>query len=134
VSTPSRAPVEVVAALFVRQGRVFLARRAPGQRHAGKWEFPGGKIEVGESPAAALARELHEELGVEAEVGELVAETVHEYAHFTIRLMALRVLSWKGELRLHKHDRFAWVLPGDLAAFDLSDADVAIARELSLDD
>ncbi|TPW19804.1 MAG: 7,8-dihydro-8-oxoguanine triphosphatase, partial [Elusimicrobia bacterium] len=67
--------ISVCAGVILRSGGVLLARRAPGRRHAGQWEFPGGRVEPGESPQAALKRELREELGIEAVVGEEVTRT-----------------------------------------------------------
>jgi 8-oxo-dGTP diphosphatase len=121
----------VVAAVFRHEGRVLIARRGPGQRHAGKWEFPGGKVEKGETLQQALERELNEEFAIRAVVGPEVARTSHDYPAFSIELVACPVLSYEGDLRLNRHTAIEWVEPPRLLEWDLSAADVAIARYLS---
>ena len=83
--------LEVVAALVERDGRFLACRRAPEKARGGMWEFPGGKVEPGETRAQALTRELAEELGVRAEAGEQAAQVVHAYDDVTVRLTLLRV-------------------------------------------
>ena len=115
----------VVAAILHRQGLVLLARRAPSEKHAGAWEFPGGKVENGESPAAALRREIREELALEigGEIREILRQPLPE---FGIELIFLVAACPEGEPRLSVHDRCDWLpldqlerpglLPGDLPA------------------
>lgn len=79
-------PLRVVAAVVIREGRVLLTQRPPGTHLEGLWEFPGGKVEPGESDAGALIRELREELGVEAKVGALYGRVVHAYPERTVEL------------------------------------------------
>ena len=86
--SPDRVPIVVVAAVIERDGAVLLARRKPGGPHGGLWEFPGGKVERGELPEQALARELYEEFGVAAEVGQFIVASVHAYAHAAVDLRA----------------------------------------------
>ncbi|MCA2961298.1 MAG: (deoxy)nucleoside triphosphate pyrophosphohydrolase [Silvanigrellales bacterium] len=80
--------LEVVAALIVRNGRVLVAKRSAGKSNPGLWEFPGGKVEAGETHATALAREIKEELGVDVEVGSHLASNEHVYPFATVRLHA----------------------------------------------
>lgn len=120
--------IQVTAAILRDRGRVLLARRKPGGPLAGYWEFPGGKLEPGESPEACLARELHEELGIEGRVGAFVASHRHEYAHATVELLAYEVEWIAGELAPVDHDALEWVLPEELLRFELAPADVPIAR------
>src|SRR5210317_972398 len=78
-------------------GRVLLAERPQGKPSAGYWEFPGGKFESNENPREALARELHEELGVELDAAYPWITRIHRYPHMTVRLHIYRVLRWHGE-------------------------------------
>lgn len=105
--------VEVAAAVMLRaDGSEFLlAQRPEGKVYAGYWEFPGGKVEPGETPRAALVRELHEELGIEVldATPWIVREHVYEHAH--VRLHFFRVAQWRGELRDHVHTALVWQDP-----------------------
>ena len=126
-----KRPMTVVTAAIIRNGgRVLISRRMPGQRLAGYWEFPGGKIEAGESPQACLERELMEEFGITAKAGDQIAESVYRYDHGAIRLVALSTEILAGKLVPTVHDRIAWVLPEDLLNYQLAPADVPIAREI----
>ncbi len=123
--------ISVCAAVILRSGAVLLARRGPGRRHAGLWEFPGGRIEKGEAPAAALARELREELGVEAEVGAEAARSRHRYDFGEIELIAMFVPRFSGALKLTCHDRAAWVPARRLREYALVPADIPIAETIA---
>ncbi len=106
--------IHVVAALIVRQGKVLLDRRPPGGRHAGLWEFPGGKLEKGETEPEALARELLEELGVASRIGPEVARTEHAGEGIVITLVLYRA-EIEGEPYAREVDEIAWY---DLATID----------------
>ncbi|HXI02851.1 MAG TPA: (deoxy)nucleoside triphosphate pyrophosphohydrolase [Candidatus Saccharimonadales bacterium] len=92
-------PLTVVAALIIEEGKVLLTQRMEGTHLALHWEFPGGKVEPGESPPAALARELREELGVEAGIGEPFAFNWHDYGEKQVLLLAYRARIERGEPR-----------------------------------
>lgn len=126
----SDATTLVTAGILVKDRQVLLARRPPGDRLAGFWELPGGKIEVGESPEACLARELAEECGIEATVGALFAESTYRYPHATIQLLAFRVDSWSGELLLRAHDEHRWVTTSEFGEVPLAPADIPIMARL----
>jgi len=113
----------VVAAVLYDKGTVFIFRRNPSQSGAGAWEFPGGKIEPGETPEAALKREIREELGVEIEVEDKVGENVHQYPAKKIHLHFYWAKVPKQAFKLSDHDAYQAVRPEDLPLSLLSEAD-----------
>jgi 8-oxo-dGTP diphosphatase len=121
----------VTAAILEKDGKILLARRRKGDRQERKWEFPGGKIEPGETPEACLARELREEFGIEAEVLDYVGASVYEYGHGAIDLRAYRARHVSGEFSINSHEEIAWVKREDLLSYDLSPADIPIAGLIS---
>ncbi len=101
--------VEVAAAVIERpDGSFLLAQRPAGKVYAGWWEFPGGKIEAGEPPGRALARELHEELGIDVRTAYPWITRVHAYEHATVRLNFFRVVDWTGEPYPRESQSFVW--------------------------
>lgn len=131
MAAPSDAtPVPVVCALIERNGLVLLARR-PGHKHlGGKWEFPGGKVEPNETPAAALVREIKEELGCTIEPVRSLPSGVHHYASASIELIPFvcRLAADNIEPVDHEHTALAWVAPSDLLQHELAPADVPVTR------
>ncbi len=120
----------VTAAILARDGKVLIARRPATDRLADKWEFPGGKVEKGESPEACLARELREELGIETHVGGFVGESCYDYEHVSIRLLAYRVYWDAGELHPMVHDEIRWASLGELDHYEFAPADVPFVKKL----
>lgn len=118
---------DVTAAIMFKDGHVLIARRAPGEKHEGGWEFPGGKVEAGETPEECLKRELYEEFGIDTEVKEFIISSLYEYAQGAIRLLAYQVDIRKGDFQLRVHDRYAWVRVDELLNYELLPADVPIA-------
>ena len=108
-----RKVVEVaVGVLIDAQGRFPLTTRPPGKVYAGYWEFPGGKLEAGESVAQALRRELQEEIGVTIGQAYPWHEKLVDYPHALVRLNFCKVYDWSGELQMHEGQEFAWqILP-----------------------
>lgn len=121
-------PLPVVCAVIERDGRVLLARRPAAKHLGGLWEFPGGKIEAHETPAAALAREIHEELGCALVVTGDLGVFEHRYDSLTIALHAL-VARWDDstpEPRPVEHEEIAWVWPRELTHRPLAPADLPV--------
>lgn len=113
-------------------GRVLLAQRPAGKHLAGMWEFPGGKLEPGEAPAAGLARELREELGVQIELAESapLVQVPWCYGERSLLLDAWRVRRWHGAPRSMEGQALRWSLPGQVAAQRLAPADQVILQAL----
>jgi 8-oxo-dGTP diphosphatase len=134
-SAPSRIVLVAAAALVDDDGRVLIARRPEGKAMAGLWEFPGGKVQDGETPEAALIRELSEELGIDTRASCLapVAFASHTYDdfHLLMPLYACRV--WQGQPRALEHDGLKWVQPARLRDYPMPEADIpltALLRDL----
>jgi len=122
---------DVTAAVIVNDaGEVLLARRAPREKHAGSWEFPGGKVESGETPEDCLAREMQEECGVQIGIKDFVAESIYLTPSGGIRLLAYECEILAGKLVMTVHDAYIWVVPSELLMYNLLPADVPIAEGL----
>lgn len=120
-------PLVLVAAcvLLDGEGRILIAKRPPGRSLAGLWEFPGGKVEQGESPEHALIRELAEELGIDIAAADLAPLTFasHAYPDFHLLMPLFLCTRWRGEPVPHEGQELAWVKPTELAAYAMPPAD-----------
>lgn len=120
--------VEVAVGILIsKEGKFLLTSRPEGKVMAGYWEFPGGKLEAGETIEEALRRELQEELGITIGQAHLWKETEHDYPHALVRLYWCKVYEWSGELRMRELQSYAWqkfplsvepVLPGAYPVLD----------------
>ena len=131
--TPMSDVVRVAAAVILRaDGDVLLAQRPPGRAYAGYWEFPGGKLEAGETPAQALTRELYEELGITVRTASpwLVQEFVYPHAH--VELHFFRVFAFEGELTSHDGQAFSWQDPRAIVVTPLLPANTRVLSALTL--
>jgi len=130
---PETQVVHVVAAVIERGDRILIGQRKPGGRHALKWEFPGGKVEAGEELRAALARELREELGIEAKIGAEIERYDFLYAPGRLtRLVFFRVSEFTGEARNLEFAAIVWARREELPAYDFLEGDVEFVRRLAL--
>ncbi len=126
--------LDVVAGILWRDGRYLGVRRPEGKSHAGKWEFPGGKVEPGETPAQALVRELREELGLEAGEPVFWKEKFHKYPHLSVRLSFFHIRDFKGVPRPLENQGLRWLTPAQATALDFLEADTDIVAELASQD
>jgi 8-oxo-dGTP diphosphatase len=124
--------LNVVAAVIERNGNILICQRRRGSRHELKWEFPGGKVEAGEELRDALARELREELAIEAQIGEKIVEYEVEYpGRSKITLHFFRVTEFAGEPVNLEFEQIVWARREQLTGYDFLEGDVAFVKALS---
>jgi 8-oxo-dGTP diphosphatase len=122
----------VVAALIVRDAKILVCQRTRHQTMPLKWEFPGGKIEEGEQPRNALHRELEEELGIDATIGDEVARIRHDYkSGNSVELRFFAVREYRGEIENRIFKDLQWATPAELPSFDFLEADLKLVSDLS---
>lgn len=122
----------VVAAVIERDGRILIGQRKRNDRHPLKWEFPGGKVEHGESPRDALVRELQEELGIQAVIGDEIKRYAYRYPNRQkFELIFYWVRSFEGEPRNVIFERIEWAIRNELPSYDFLDGDVEFVRSLA---
>jgi 8-oxo-dGTP diphosphatase len=127
-------PKQVVAAVIVRAERVLVCQRREDQTFPLQWEFPGGKVEVGEELERALARELDEELGIAASIGQLIATSRHHYANgLSVELHFFRVDKFSGEIENRIFRQIRWLKADELEAGSFLEADRELVRQLNED-
>jgi len=130
--TPGPALRFVAAALILRDGEVLIGQRRTDQPMASLWEFPGGKIEAGESPEQALVRELSEELGIQAQVAAPLTRIRHNYRHGgAVDLRFFTVREFSGEIQNHIYQQVRWVRLADLPSYEFLAADRGLIRDLA---
>ncbi|MBT4761967.1 MAG: (deoxy)nucleoside triphosphate pyrophosphohydrolase [Bdellovibrionaceae bacterium] len=122
--------VPVVAAIIRKEGHILLGKRPAGSSLSGIWEFPGGKIEADESPEVALKRELHEEIGIEAEIGDIKKTCTAFFGDVGILLLFFEVPFWKGEPKCLHHEKIKWVPLDEVTQYELPDANKAVLEDL----
>jgi mutator protein MutT len=131
----SRVPLLVSAGIIYRDGRVLVGQRRRGDRHAYKWEFPGGKVEYGESPQDALARELLEELQIQATIGTELARYEHDYPSGSrVHLLFFVVSRFEGEPKARVFEQICWKDLHALPGLDFLDGDLDFVRRLARGD
>ena len=121
---------EVTAAIILCNSTVLLCRRKAGEKLEGYWEFPGGKIDTGETPQQCLERELLEELGVKSHALEVFLENIHHYEHGVIKLIGIFTDLTEKDFTLFVHDKAQWIEIRDILNYQLSPADIPIAKKL----
>ncbi len=123
--------IDVAAAVIEnREGRILIVRRKPEIQLGGYWEFPGGKIEAGETAADCAVRELRESMNMHIEAGDVLAQTVYDYGDRQIHLIAVRAILLGGKIVLHDHDDIRWVGMREMDDFLFAPADEIIVGHL----
>lgn len=123
---------KVTAAIWINKGKVLIARRPTGDPLAHHWEFPGGKIEQGESPERCLQREMAEEFNVQVTVGSFFGSSVYRYDSGSIELLAYFVSGDAGNLTMKAHEEIRWVEQNQLGDFTFAPADVPLVEKLQM--
>lgn len=123
--------LEVAVAVIIREHRVLLAKRPTGKKHAGLWEFPGGKFELGEDLEQALKREILEELGVEVVAQTDLMDIRHRYPDYSVNLRVAMVTEFSGEPHGRENQEIAWIALDQLADYSFPKANQAILEKLA---
>lgn len=125
--------LKVTAGVIEKDGKILIAKRRKGDLHGGRWEFPGGKIDLGETPEECLKRELKEELGIDAEIGDFICASNFKYMLVPLELLVYKVRHVSGEFQALDHDELKWVGPSELGKYDFVKADVTVVNKLMKD-
>lgn len=125
---------QVTAALLLKDGKILIARRPENDDLANCWEFPGGKIEKGETPEACLIREMKEELNIDVNIGSFFMESIFNYQQGTIQLLSYWITWQSGELKPIVHSEVAWVDRDELINYEFAPADIPIVKRLLVTD
>ena len=120
---------QVTAAFIEKNGKILLALRKAGKHMGRKWEFPGGKIDPGESPAQALRRELHEEFSIQAEIGEFLGSTRYREKQIDLEILLYRTVHLAGTFVLRDHEEIRWVEEEEVESYDLVESDRKLFRK-----
>ena len=118
--------IHVACAIIERDGLILAAQRKEGMRLALKWEFPGGKIDLGESPEECLKRELIEEMGIHISIDRPLDPVTHQYSFFTVTLYPFLCTILSGDITLHEHAAMKWLPPEELLSLDWAEADIPL--------
>jgi 8-oxo-dGTP diphosphatase len=120
--------LHVTCAIIEREGLILAAQRSASMSLPLKWEFPGGKIDYGESPEECLRREIVEEMGIQVSVGKSLSATTHNYPTFSVTLHPFVCSIESGEIVLHEHAAIVWLPPEELHSLDWADADLPVIQ------
>lgn len=126
ISKTVKMHIHVTCAIIERAGRVLATQRSAAMSMPHKWEFPGGKIDPGETAEECLRRELLEEIGIKARIGRSLPASTHQYPTFTITLHPFVCTIEEGEIVLHEHEALLWLEPGELLCLDWAEADIPV--------
>ena len=126
--------IKVTGALIQKNDKYLIGRRGPNEKSPGLWEFPGGKIEKGETPIQCIKRELKEELNINAEIGDLVTKYSYDYPNVSYLLYFFKVKSYEGDFKIIVHDKLEWVSLNDFHKYDFLQGDTPIINQMLLND
>lgn len=122
--------INVVAGILKKDNKILIARKKEGKSLAGYWEFPGGKIEAGETPEESLVRELMEEMEINIKINEYVGESIYDYGNVVVSLKGYVAEILEGEIILSDHDKYEWVTLDEINNYKLAPADIPLVEDL----
>ncbi len=122
--------IKVTAAILMKYGKVFIAKRKTNDKLPNKWEFPGGKVDKGETPRQCLEREMREEFGIRVTAGEYLGSNIYHYDHVSIELLAFRAYWNEGDITLRDHAEYKWIKIEELLKYDFAPADLPFVKRL----
>ena len=120
----------VTAAILINDEKIIIAKRKSTGKLPNKWEFPGGKLELNETPEQCLQRELKEEFDIDVSIGEYLGSSIYHYDHISIELLAYRTFWEGGSISLKDHDDFAWISLEQIGEYDFAPADIPFVNKL----
>ena len=126
--------IQVTGAIIKKNDKYLIGRRGPNEKSPGLWEFPGGKIEKGETPIECIKRELKEELNINAEIGDLVTKYNYDYPNVSYLLYFFKIKSYVGEFKIIVHDKLEWVSLNDFHKYDFLQGDTPLINQMLLND
>lgn len=121
---------EVIAAIIIDNNKILIGQRGKNEKLAGKWEFPGGKIELGETPQECLKREIKEELKVDIAIGNYFGESIYTYLNGKIKLIAYFATILSGDIKLSVHDKVEWITISEIDEYEFAPADIPFIEKL----
>lgn len=127
---PNLSKKKVVAGIIKKNDTILIAQRAKKDSLYGKWEFPGGKMEQGETEQECLKRELYEEFGIDAKIGEYFYTVPFEHKNQSMEMLVFFVHFFSGEIILHEHNQIKWVKKEDLLLYDFPEPDKPVIQKL----
>ena len=122
--------INVVAAIIINKNRILIGKRKDEDIGGGKWEFPGGKIEIGETNSEALERELYEELGISAKIGKELMNYEHMFKTTIYNISFMEIIDYEGEIRNNAHSEIKWVKFSNLLKYDFISGDDRFIQSL----
>lgn len=122
--------IKVVAAIIQKDNKIIIAKRMANKSMGGFWEFPGGKIEPGETPEESIVRELQEEMNISIKVEKYVGESIYDYGNIVICLLGYLASIKNGDIILKEHDEYKWLTLEEISKFKLAPADIPLVQML----
>ena len=122
--------INVVAGIIINQNKILIGKRKDKDIGGGKWEFPGGKIEIGETNSEALERELYEELGISAKIGKELMNYEHMFKTTIYNISFMEIIDYEGEIRNNAHSEIKWVKFSNLPEYDFISGDDRFIQSL----